>query len=149
MRGADCICFLGEKDETSLNAPRLFIKCDAGSKIEIVEEFMTLGTSSDHLSMPVCEIDLREDAELVHHYTQLDGPAACHMKTTLIRQAARSKYSLVECSVGARLSRHDLGIDQVCWFLRSAFVHECLSAGRGRDGNRDESLLSVWRHSIA
>lgn len=99
----------------SVSSPRLFVKCESGSRIEIIEEFMTRNTSSSsHLEMPVCEIELEEGSELVHQYAQLDGPAAFHMKTTLVKQSAKSKYSLVEANIGGKLSRHDLVIDQVC-----------------------------------
>jgi len=46
-------------------------------------------------------------------YLELDGNNASHVKTTLVRQGARSRYSLTEAALGAALSRHDLGIEQV------------------------------------
>jgi len=103
----------GGDQRLSVSAPRLYIKCESGSRIEIVEEFVSLDTaSSSHFSLPVCEIYLDKGAELVHQYAQLDGPSAFHMKTTLIQQSANSKYSLVETNIGGKLSRHDLDIVQ-------------------------------------
>lgn len=104
----------GSKDGVRVSAPRLYIQCGANSKAEIVEEFMSLkADSSSHLSIPVCEIELQEHAELDHHYVQLDGKDAMHMKMTFIEQSSKSGYRLVESSIGGLLSRHDLYIYQV------------------------------------
>ena len=46
-------------------------------------------------------------------YLELEGSDASHVKTTLVRQGARSRYVLTEAALGAALSRHDLGIEQV------------------------------------
>ena len=46
-------------------------------------------------------------------YLELEGSDASHMKTTLVRQGARSRYVLTEAALGGALSRHDLGIEQV------------------------------------
>ena len=47
-------------------------------------------------------------------YVELEGTAASHVKGTLVEQRARSRYVLTEAALGARLSRHDLTIEQVC-----------------------------------
>ena len=105
---------LGDDEDFHVSAPRLFIKCRSGSRLEIVEEFVMLGSASgSHLSLPVCEIELDENAELFHHYVQLDGPSGYHMKTTLVHQSSKSSYHLVESTIGGQLSRHDLDIEQV------------------------------------
>lgn len=41
------------------------------------------------------------------------GEAAAHLKTTVVRQAARSAYREVEVNVGARLARHDVRVEQL------------------------------------
>lgn len=105
---------LGDASSLSVSTPRLFIKCEKQSRLEIVEEFVTLNDApSLHLTLPVLEIELAENAELDHHYVQLTGSAAYHLKTTLVKQATQSRYRFVESSVGGRLTRHDLNIDQV------------------------------------
>ncbi len=110
---------LGDGEDFHVSAPRLFIKCRNGSRLEVVEEFVMLdGTSGAHLSLPVCEIELDENAELFHHYVQLDGPSGYHMKTTLVRQSTKSNYHLVESTIGGQLSRHDLDIEQVGWSMK-------------------------------
>ena len=57
----------------------------------------------------------RQQAEsnLACRYLELEASGASHVKTTLVRQGARSHYVLTEAALGAELSRHDLGIEQV------------------------------------
>lgn len=43
----------------------------------------------------------------------LEGDESWHMKGSLVHQSASSRYTLTESQLGGRLSRHDLGIQQV------------------------------------
>lgn len=63
-------------------------------------------------------------------YVALEGPAALHMKGTLVTQAAGSGYTLTEARLGGRLTRHDLSIQQV---LTSPHALLCLPPVGGND----------------
>lgn len=69
--------------------------------------------TSKHLTLPIVEIIVGDDAHVVHKYAQLEGQDSIHMKGTLVSQGSRSNYQLTEASIGGRLSRHDVGILQV------------------------------------
>ena len=106
------------------SAPRLLVVLEEGASAEVVEEFAPLAAAgadavggasapSGSLCNAVAEIELDDGAVLKHIYVQLQGPAALHVKATLVGQGKASDYSLTEVEVGGRLSRHDLGVDQL------------------------------------
>lgn len=54
-----------------------------------------------------------QGSRLCHGYLQLESPGAAHIKSTVIRQHARSEYALTEACVGGDLARHDVNVEQV------------------------------------
>jgi SUF system FeS cluster assembly, SufBD len=63
---------------------------------------------------PSLQVSLGEGAALRHGYVQLEAArGAAHTKSTFVRQAARSGYTLTEACLGAQLARHDVHIEQV------------------------------------
>lgn len=88
--------------------------CQSGSSVEVVEEYQSMSDgASNHLTIPIVEVIVGDDARMVHKYAQLEGQDSIHIKGTLVSQGARSNYELIEASIGGRLSRHDVGILQV------------------------------------
>ncbi len=55
---------------------------------------------------------LEEGATLHHAVVQDHAVEALHVKTTAVRQAARSNYHEVEVNLGGSLGRHDVRVAQ-------------------------------------
>jgi Fe-S cluster assembly protein SufD len=95
------------------SAPRLLIVAGAGASVEVVEEYAPASDNSAYFTNSVAEVEVGDGASVTHGYVQLEGSAAMHFKTTLVRQLAGSRYELTEAALGAQLARHDLAIQQV------------------------------------
>lgn len=116
-------CCLGSPSGLCVSAPRVLVLSQPGSSLEIVEECISAPQDAGaHLSIPITEILVGEHATLKHKYVQMEDQESYHIKGTLVDQASNSKYELVEASVGAKLSRHDVGIVQVA-IHRETFLH--------------------------
>lgn len=111
----------GSEDDTSrvLHAPRLLVHAAAGAVLEVIEEYVALGSNSagagegQYFTCAVAEVDLEEDASVQHGYIQREAAQAVHVKSTLVKQAKNSQYQLTEVSLGGGLARHDVGVEQV------------------------------------
>lgn len=69
------------------------------------------------------QVSLAEGAALQHGYVQLEAArGAAHTKSTLVRQAARSSYTLTEACLGGQLARHDVNVEQVCPLRQQALT---------------------------
>lgn len=103
----------------STSAPRVLIVADSSSSLEVVEEYVSAGQAaaaegaSSSFCCPIAEVVLAEGAALKHAYLEREAAGAACMKGTLVAQAARSEYTLVEARVGGSLTRHDVGVVQV------------------------------------
>lgn len=98
-------------------APRLLVHLGRGADAEIVEEYVSAaaadgGSGGATAVFSVSEAVLDEGASLRHGYVEREGRGAAHFKASLVDQAERSSYSLVEARAGGGLVRHDLGIAQ-------------------------------------
>jgi hypothetical protein len=107
----------GSADAASASAPRVLIVAGSSSSLEVVEEYVSAGQpaagATSSFCCPIAEVVLCEGAALKHAYVEREGAGAVCMKGTLVAQAARSQYHLVEARVGGSLTRHDVGIVQV------------------------------------
>jgi hypothetical protein len=54
-----------------------------------------------------------QGSSLRHGYVQLESLGTAHIKSTVIRQHARSQYALTEACIGGDLARHDVDVQQV------------------------------------
>lgn len=99
-------------EATKVTSPRVLVVVEKGGEVEIVEEFAGLGDGS-YFTNTVIEVFLEEDAKLKHGYIQSQERESFHIKQTVVTQAARSEYALVEAGLGGRLSRHNLSMEQL------------------------------------
>jgi Fe-S cluster assembly protein SufD len=99
----------------STSAPRILVHLGAKSSLELIQEFISLpsSSSSDTFTCALAEIVLEEGAALTHGYAEREDAKAIHCNGTLVNQAKGSTYSLTEARVGAMLSRHDVSIHQM------------------------------------
>lgn len=107
-----------------LNAsvPRLLVNLAAGAITEIVEEHVSATADGAHVSMPVAEVVLAENAVLKHGYVNREAQGASHFKATLVTQVSRGRMEVAVssgwpvlvheiqagyCCIGCRQVRHD------------------------------------------
>lgn len=92
----------------------------------------TLSTHSTHCSQfPHLSCRL-SGLQVRHGFVEREHVDAIHVKSTLVQQAASSRYALTEARVGAALSRHDVGVQQVIQRLR--FGRKSDTVGLGLEG---------------
>ncbi|XP_008778302.2 protein ABCI7, chloroplastic [Phoenix dactylifera] len=98
-----------------LSNPRVLVVVEKGAEVGIVEEHLGVGGSEErcYWANSVMEIVIEEGAKVTHSYVQRQSMNAAHIKWTFTQQEASSSYELIEISTGARLSRHNLHIQQL------------------------------------
>jgi Fe-S cluster assembly protein SufD len=114
------LLFISTADDTPrMSQPRALVVAEAGSSCTVIEHYASLedcsGFSTHHpyFVNSVTEIWVEENAEVKHTRVQRDAPQAFHIGRTAISQARNSRYTLNTISLGAKLSRHNLDLDQV------------------------------------
>ncbi|KAG9445237.1 hypothetical protein H6P81_016577 [Aristolochia fimbriata] len=93
--------------------PRCIVVVEKGAYIEIIEEYFGGEEGESYWTNSVMEVAIADGGRVRHSYLQMHGKNAAHIKWTLVRQEASSGYELVEVSTGAKLSRHNLHIQQL------------------------------------
>ncbi len=114
------LLLISSSGETStISHPRVLVVAESGSTATIVEHYATLteGCSDITIDSPyftnaVSEIWLEDNAELKHIRLQRDSGNAFHLGKTTISQARNSRYIGYAVSLGAKLSRHEIDINQ-------------------------------------
>jgi Fe-S cluster assembly protein SufD len=106
-------------DTSTISHPRVLVVAEPGSAATIVEHYatVTMGCSdktsnSPYFTNAVSEIWLEENAELKHIRLQRDAGSSFHIGKTAISQARNSRYMGDAISLGAKLSRHEIDINQ-------------------------------------
>jgi Fe-S cluster assembly protein SufD len=91
--------------------PRCLVVAGRGSAATIVEHFVSL-SDGPTFTDAVTEIALAEDARIEHIRVQRESGEAFHIGTGAVSLAARSRFRSVSVTLGARLSRYALSVDQ-------------------------------------
>ncbi len=106
-------------EASTVSHPRVLVVAEPGSAATIVEHYgtVTAGCSdmtnaSPYLTNAVSEIWLEDNAQLKHIRLQRDAGSAFHIGKTAISQARNSRYIGYAVSLGAKLSRHEVDINQ-------------------------------------
>lgn len=68
------------------SAPRLLVHMAAGAHAEVVEEYVSATAEGAHVSLPVAEVVLAENAVLKHGYVNREAQGAQHFKATMVTQ---------------------------------------------------------------
>ena len=99
--------------------PRILVVAETNSKLQFVEYYgaVAVGCSDavgkkSYVTNVVTEIHLAENAQVNHTRIQRDGGDAFHLAKTAVTQSRDSLYTLNEVSLGAKLYRHNLHIQQ-------------------------------------
>jgi Fe-S cluster assembly protein SufD len=88
-------------------APRALVLVGESSAIALIETHHGFGAGS--LTNTVTEVDVGPNASMEHCRLQLDDVGAYHIGRTAVRMGRDSRYTSHAASVGAAISRHDLG----------------------------------------
>lgn len=102
-----------------LMQPRTLAIAESSSKVNFIEQYAATGLDCSHVprNLPyynnvVTDIWVGENAAINHNRIQTESGDAWQIANTLVKQARDSRYHLVEISLGARLSRHNLHVEQ-------------------------------------
>jgi len=89
--------------------PRCLVIAEAGSAVTIVEDFVAIQNEA-YFTNAVTEMALAGNAEVNHVRVQRDGDEAFHIGNCAVSLAQASSYHSVSVALGARISRHNLGV---------------------------------------
>ncbi|MEJ2582214.1 MAG: Fe-S cluster assembly protein SufD [Acidobacteriota bacterium] len=123
----------------TLNAPRMLIVFDAGSRATVVEHHVGEVSS---LSCPVTEVVLAENASLDHVIVQEEDLSAHHLAMRQARLAAGSRYSAQAISLGGGLARTDINV-----VLEGEGAKATLDGLYLGDGNQQADTHLTMRHA--
>jgi len=100
----------------SFAQPRTLIVAETGSSLHLVEYFVSEecgeGKGNFYFTNTVTEIWLAENAQLIHNRIQQEANNTFHIGKSKVTQARNSRYIGNEISLGAKLYRHNLEINQ-------------------------------------
>ncbi len=106
-------------DFPSFAQPRILVVAEANSSLNFVEYYgaVTSGCSDSvrqqyYLTNVVTEVCLEDNAQVNHTRIQRESGDGFHIAKTLVTQARHSRYTLHEVSLGGKLYRHNLQIQQ-------------------------------------
>lgn len=89
--------------------PRCLVIAESGSAVTVVEDFVALQNEA-YFTNAVTEITLAANAQVRHVRVQRDGAEAFHFANCAVSLAHASRYHSVSVALGARISRHNLGV---------------------------------------
>ncbi|HTE27566.1 Fe-S cluster assembly protein SufD [Flavitalea sp.] len=90
-----------------LSQPRSLIHIGQGAQVQLVETYITLGTS-ESMTNEVMEIVVEQDAILEYYKIQNDQSSASQVSTTHIRQVGKSVVHTVTVSLNGGIVRNNL-----------------------------------------
>lgn len=111
VQGALHVLHLGIGAQPQAMQLRHVIEVEAGSKLNLIEDYATLGEDSLHFTGACVEVRLAANAALNHVKLQREGAQSYHIARTAIKLVAGAQYQSVSVNMGAALSRHDLYAD--------------------------------------
>ncbi|XP_062146492.1 protein ABCI7, chloroplastic isoform X2 [Alnus glutinosa] len=100
-------------NELPISNPRVFVLVERGGEIAIVEEFQGKDEKKSYWTNSVLEVVVEQGGKVRHSYIQNQSLNAAHIKWTSVQQESASTYELVEVSIGGKLSRHNVHIQQL------------------------------------
>jgi Fe-S cluster assembly protein SufD len=109
--------------------PRCLVVAEAGSAVTVVEDFVALENEA-YFTNAVTEMALAGNAQVHHVRVQRDSAEAFHFANCAVSLGHASRYHSVSVALGARISRHNLGV------LLAAEGAECSIDGLALIGGR-------------
>ncbi len=106
------LLFVTTTGAATLSHPRCVVIAEAGSKLTLIEEFISLAGSAAAWVNSVTEIKLGTGATVNHTRIQRQGEQTFHIGKTAVSQARDSRYVATAINWGAHLARHHLEVYQ-------------------------------------
>jgi len=111
---------LSVKEKTgSWHQPRILVVAEANSVLEFIEYYgaTSFGCSDSarqqyYFTNAVTEIHLLDNAQVNHNRIQRESGDGFHIAQTMVNQAKNSRYTINEISLGGKLYRHNLQVNQ-------------------------------------
>ena len=130
------LVFVTTDTESDLRAvyPRIAISVGKSGSATVIESHISISDAT-HLSAPVTEITLDEDATLTHCRVQIDGEKSFHFATTRVLQEANSNYRSTSFSVGSDIGRNDVFTHLVGEYAESTLHGVYLTTNRQHQDN--------------
>jgi Fe-S cluster assembly protein SufD len=101
------IIFIGEKE--TANFPRILYVGETGSEAEFIEHY-TRTNEAKYFTNAVVEINLADNARLVHTRVQRESHEAVHIISSQASLNRTSVYDNTNITLGAKISRHDVNM---------------------------------------
>ncbi len=95
-------------DAPAATHPRSLLIAGRNSKATVIESYISLGESDQHLSDPVLEVLLGEGAEVTHYRVLMENENSFHTGNTRVYQQKDSKFSSVSFATGPAVGRNDV-----------------------------------------
>ena len=89
--------------------PRCLVIAEHHAALTLVEDFVSLQNEA-YFTNAVTEVVLAGDAQVHHVRVQRESAAAFHIANCAVSLAHGSRYHSVSVALGARISRHNLGV---------------------------------------
>jgi len=89
--------------------PRCLVIAESGSAGTVIEDYVALQDGA-YFTNAVTEMALAGNAAVHHVRVQRDGAEAFHIANCAVSLAHTSRYHSVSVALGARISRHNLGV---------------------------------------
>lgn len=86
--------------------PRILIVADTDSDATVIEEHIGL-SENVYMTIPVCEVKVKQRAHIHHVRIQRDGQNAIHMSRPIAYVEKNSEYHSYTITLGAKLSRNE------------------------------------------
>ncbi len=104
------LLFLATQGETA-SYPRCLVLAEAGAEVTLVEQYAALADGA-YLTDAVTEIVVGDGAQVQHVRLQQEARNAFHIATCAVALGKDSSYSSHAVSLGARIARHNLDVNQ-------------------------------------
>lgn len=101
------IIFIGENE--TANFARVLYVGETGSEAEVIEEYTRTGEAK-YFTNIVGEVNLADNAKLVHTRSQRESHAAVHIITSNAELNRTSVYDNTNITLGGGISRHDVNL---------------------------------------
>ncbi|MFH5832396.1 Fe-S cluster assembly protein SufD [Halalkalibaculum sp. DA384] len=92
--------------------PRCLVVAEENSKLNLVEDYVGLGDNK-YFNCPAIEVNLEEDAHVIHTRIQRDSEKAIHIGRVGAHVNHHSNYESYTINIGAKLSRNEPRVTQL------------------------------------
>lgn len=123
--------------------PRCLVVAEKDAELNLVEDYVGLGNNK-YFNCPVIEVNLEEQAHVIHTRIQRDSPKAIHIGRVGAHVRKHSNYESYTINIGSRLSRNEPRVTQL-----DEEVEFTLDGLVLIDGNQVSDTHSVMDHKKA